>query len=65
MLLARWTRATAVVTYNSWPLYTFSGDSGPGRVNGQGITNFGGTWYVLNVSGNPVTSSPPQSGTSP
>jgi predicted lipoprotein with Yx(FWY)xxD motif len=34
------------VTYNGWPLYTFVG---------QGQTSFGGTWYVLNSSGNPVT----------
>jgi predicted lipoprotein with Yx(FWY)xxD motif len=46
------------VTYNHWPLYTFSGDSGPGMAKGQGLTSFGGTWYVLNGSGNPVTSSP-------
>ena len=44
------------VTYNHWPLYTFSGDSGPGVAKGQGLTSFGGTWYVLNTSGNPVTS---------
>ena len=44
------------VTYNHWPLYTFSGDSGPGVAKGQGISNFGGTWYVLSSSGNPVTS---------
>ena len=46
-----------VVTYNHWPLYTFSGDSGPGVAKGQALTSFGGTWYVLNGSGNPVTSS--------
>jgi predicted lipoprotein with Yx(FWY)xxD motif len=45
------------VTYNHWPLYTFSGDSGPGAAKGQALTSFGGTWYVLNGSGNPVTSS--------
>jgi predicted lipoprotein with Yx(FWY)xxD motif len=45
------------VTYNHWPLYTFSGDSGPGAAKGEGIATFGGTWYVLNSSGNPVTSS--------
>ena len=45
------------VTYNHWPLYTFSGDPGPGVAKGQGLTSFGGTWYVLNGSGNPVTSS--------
>jgi predicted lipoprotein with Yx(FWY)xxD motif len=46
------------VTYNHWPLYTFSGDSGPGVAKGQGLTSFGGTWYVLNGSGKPVTSRP-------
>jgi len=45
------------VTYNHWPLYTFSGDSGPGVAKGQALTSFGGTWYVLNGSGNPVTTS--------
>ena len=49
------------VTYNGWPVYTFSGDSGPGAAKGQGLVSFGGTWYVLNASGNPVTS---QSGNS-
>lgn len=47
------------VTYNHWRLYTFSGDSGPGVAKGQGLMSFGGTWYVLNGSGHPVTSSPP------
>lgn len=46
-----------LVTYNGWPLYTFEGDSGPGMAKGQGLTNFGGTWYVLNAAGTPVTSS--------
>ena len=53
------------VTYNGWPLYTFSGDSGSGAAHGEGLATFGGTWYVLTASGNPVTSSHPQSGTSP
>lgn len=44
------------VTYNNWPLYTFSGDAGPGVAHGQGLTSFGGTWYVLNAAGHPVTS---------
>jgi len=51
-------------TYHGWPLYTYSGDSGPGQKNGEGITSFGGTWYVLGTSGNPVTSSHSQPGTS-
>jgi predicted lipoprotein with Yx(FWY)xxD motif len=45
------------VTYNHWPLYTYAGDSGPGVAHGEGISTFGGTWYVLNAAGNPVTSS--------
>jgi predicted lipoprotein with Yx(FWY)xxD motif len=49
-------------TYHGWPLYTYSGDSGPGQAQGEGITSFGGTWYVLNASGNPVTSGNVQSG---
>lgn len=56
------------VTYNHWPLYTFAGDSGPGVAKGQGLVNFGGTWYVLNAAGNPVTthtSSTSSSGSSP
>jgi predicted lipoprotein with Yx(FWY)xxD motif len=52
------------VTYNHWPLYTFSGDSGPGVAHGQGLTSFGGTWYVLNAAGNPVTSSQSATGNS-
>lgn len=44
------------VTYNGWPVYTFVGDSGPGAAHGQGQVSFGGTWYVLSASGNPVTS---------
>jgi predicted lipoprotein with Yx(FWY)xxD motif len=43
------------VTYNGWPLYTFAGDSGAGVAHGQGQTSFGGTWYVLNAAGSPVT----------
>lgn len=44
------------VTYGGHPLYTFSHDSAAGQVNGEGINNFGGTWYVLGTSGQPVTS---------
>lgn len=44
-------------TVNGWLVYEYAGDSGPGQANGQGIKSFGGTWYVLNASGNPVTSS--------
>ena len=43
------------VTYGGWPLYTYVGDKSAGQAAGEGITSFGGTWYVLGVDGNPVT----------
>lgn len=43
-------------TYHGWLMYEYSGDSGPGQSHGQGITSFGGTWYALTASGDPVTS---------
>lgn len=42
-------------TYNGWLMYEYAADAGPGQASGQGIKGFGGTWYVLNASGNPVT----------
>lgn len=42
-------------TYNGWPLYTFSRDTGPGQAQGQGVQAFGGYWYVLNASGSAVS----------
>lgn len=40
-----------LVTYGGFPLYQFSGDSGPGSANGQGITSFGGTWSAITPAG--------------
>jgi predicted lipoprotein with Yx(FWY)xxD motif len=39
------------VTYNGWPLYTYTVDSAPGQTNGEDIKSFGGTWYVLTPAG--------------
>jgi predicted lipoprotein with Yx(FWY)xxD motif len=39
------------VTYGGYPVYQFSGDKGPGTVNGQGITSFGGTWSAMTPAG--------------
>lgn len=35
------------VTFNSYPVYTYQGDSGKLQSNGQGITADGGTWYLI------------------
>jgi predicted lipoprotein with Yx(FWY)xxD motif len=47
------------VTYNGHPLYTFTGDSGPGDTSGQGVSAFGGLWYALSPTGRQVTASAP------
>ena len=44
-LIAR-TGGAQQITYNTWPLYTFSGDSAAGQTNGQGVVGFGGKWLV-------------------
>src|SRR6266496_2966285 len=42
------------VTYNGHPLYLYAADQRPGDTNGQGITAFGGGWFVLAAAGNLV-----------
>lgn len=41
-------------TYNGHPLYYYRDDS-PGKILCQDVPEFGGTWYVVKPSGNPVT----------
>jgi predicted lipoprotein with Yx(FWY)xxD motif len=56
---------TAIATVAGHPVYTFSQDQQPGDVNGEGINEFGGTWYAVSPTGQPVTSSgQPSGGTS-
>jgi predicted lipoprotein with Yx(FWY)xxD motif len=47
-----------VVTYDGWPLYTYTGDIDPGQATGQDIDLNGGDWYVLRPSGQPLIPSP-------
>ena len=42
---------TLQVTYKGHPLYTFSGDEGPGEANGNEAE---GTWFVLDEAGQAV-----------
>lgn len=46
---------TIQVTYFGHPLYTFAGDKVPsgatGKINGNGVEAFGGTWYALKANG--------------
>ncbi len=45
------------VTFNSYPLYTFGGDSGPRQDAGEGIKADGGTWYAVRASATSTGSS--------
>jgi predicted lipoprotein with Yx(FWY)xxD motif len=40
-----------VVTYDKWPLYTYTGDSAAGQANGQATNLNGGKWYVITPKG--------------
>lgn len=56
------------VTYNGWPVYTFSGDTAAGQANGEKVFAFGGTWYLAHAAattnaGTPVKSDPKSGGT--
>ena len=51
------TRTMKQVTFNSYPLYRFSGDVRAGKANGEGLASFGGTWYVLKAAANNVNTS--------
>jgi predicted lipoprotein with Yx(FWY)xxD motif len=42
------------VTYAGHPLYTYSGDSGPGQVDYVSTPEFGGTWNAANAAGHMV-----------
>jgi predicted lipoprotein with Yx(FWY)xxD motif len=52
------------VTYNGHPLYSFIQDKKPGDTTGQGLTAFGGGWFVLSPAGNQIAGSTSASGAS-
>jgi len=45
---------TLQVTYAKHPLYYFKGDTKPGQIKCQNVSNFGGLWLVVAPSGKPV-----------
>jgi predicted lipoprotein with Yx(FWY)xxD motif len=52
------------IVINGHPAYTFVNDSGSGQTHGQGAKDTWGTWWALNASGSPVTSTSAPSPTS-
>ena len=43
------------LTYGGHPLYTYQADTGPHLVNGQGLKDFGGTFYIVSATGDLIT----------
>ena len=50
------------VTYNHHPLYLYTADTGAGQVSGQGLSFFGGKWYVISAAGRAIKAAPPAGG---
>jgi predicted lipoprotein with Yx(FWY)xxD motif len=46
------------VTFNSYPLYTFVGDSGARQSHGEGIQAFGGTWTLVRSTATSAAATP-------
>jgi|SRR5215471_7448395 len=42
------------VTYAGHPVYFFSGDANRGQTNGEGLTDFGGSWDALTPAGKKI-----------
>lgn len=67
------TKTHKQVTLNGYPLYTFVGDKKPAGTAGEGITHFGGTWYLVRpgatkpaatwIKPAPAATAPPSSST--
>lgn len=49
---------SAQVTYNHHPLYTYRLDILAGNTHGQGNSNFGSNWYLVQPNGNAIMPSP-------
>jgi predicted lipoprotein with Yx(FWY)xxD motif len=47
------------VVFAGHPLYRFSGDAKAGQVEGEGIEQFGGSWYAVGVAGKKVERASP------
>jgi predicted lipoprotein with Yx(FWY)xxD motif len=50
----RRTDGTTELTYKGHPLYYYAGDAKPGDTSGQGLNQFGATWYALTPGGGTI-----------
>ena len=49
-------------SYNGHPLYTYTGDTGPGQNHGNGLNASGGVWHEVTVTGSAPASSSSNAG---
>lgn len=49
------TDGSTQVMYGGRALYTYAQDSGPGQTAGQGLPGNGGTWWVVGIDAEPMT----------
>jgi predicted lipoprotein with Yx(FWY)xxD motif len=55
---------TVQATYEGHPLYTFTGDTGAGQINGNGKNLSGGLWWAMTPSGAKLGGAPKPSASS-
>ena len=53
---------TMQVTYSGHPLYTYTADTSPGQVNGNGVNSYGGVWNAVQPSGSKAPAGTSSSG---
>jgi len=46
------------VTFNTYPIYTYIGDSGPNQSNGEGVPSNGGVWHLVHASAKSAGATP-------
>jgi predicted lipoprotein with Yx(FWY)xxD motif len=44
------TATTKQVTFNTYPVYTYTGDTGPNQSMGQDVTSNGGIWHLVHAA---------------
>ena len=52
------------LTYRGHPLYTYTGDTAAGQVNGNGISASGGLWWAMTPSGAKLAAAKPKTSSS-
>jgi predicted lipoprotein with Yx(FWY)xxD motif len=52
------TSSSKQVTFNTYPVYTYTGDTGPNQSTGEGVAADGGVWHLLHASSKSAGSTP-------